>query len=287
MKKAGVIGHPITHTLSPKIHGYWLNKYGIKGSYEAYDVAPEGLENFIKNLAKNGFRGINVTIPHKQEVMKYIDEIHPDALAIGAVNTIIVEDGKTYGHNTDSQGFMANLQDCAPDIDLFEQKVVILGSGGASRAVAVGLLEEGAKLVVANRTRARAEEMRAHIIRELAETFPEVKEKDAITLVDWEKRNEALAGAALLVNTTSQGMKGEEELLIDLAKLPKDAAVADIVYNPLKTKLLREAETRGNIVVEGLGMLLYQAEPGFYAWFGKRPEVTKELRSNISKELSK
>lgn len=285
-KRAGVIGHPITHSLSPKIHNYWLKQYEIEGSYEAVDVSPQQLPEFIKTLSARGFVGVNVTIPHKQEVMKYLDNIHVEAAAIGAVNTIIIEQGKTYGHNTDAQGFITNIQEEMPDLDLFEQKAVMFGAGGAARAVAVALIEEGAKLFITNRTKEKATTLKQHLVKELAENYPEIKQDDAITIVDWEKRNEILSGAAILANTTSLGMKNYPALNIDLDHLPEDAVVTDIVYSPLKTDLLKKAEERGNKTVDGLGMLLYQAEPGFYAWFGQRPEVTKELRAAITGELN-
>ena len=276
-KRVGVIGTPISHTLSPRIHNYWMKKYGIEGNYEAIEVKKEELPEFISSLKEKGFKGVNVTIPHKEAVIPLLDEVHVDAAAIGAVNTIVLEDGKTFGYNTDAQGFIANVQETIPDADLFEQKVVVLGSGGAARAVCVSLLQEGAKILLANRTMDRAQKLKAHLEKELSDYFG-AGEASSITLVDWEKRSDALQGAAMLVNTTSLGMKGSEELNIDLAKLPRDAIVADIVYNPLETGLLKMAKQKGNKTVDGLGMLLYQAEPAFYAWFGKRPEVSKELK---------
>jgi len=262
MKKAGVIGYPITHSLSPKLHNYWLKKYNIDGEYKAIEVKPEGLADFIKNMAANGYSGVNVTIPHKEAVMEFLYEIDHVAKAIGAVNTIVVKDGKLIGKNTDVAGFAENIKSHI----IGKKKAVIFGAGGAARAVGKALLDlDFSQITIANRTLAKADEVRHQFDNNLE-------------VASWEERSHLLKDADLLVNTTSLGMTGKGELEIDLSLLPTTALVTDIVYNPLITPLLAQAQARGNPTVDGLGMLLHQAVPAFEAWFGVRPVVDDELR---------
>ncbi len=284
--KAGVIGYPIAHSLSPVIHQYWLDRYDIIGSYETYEIKPDELEHCIKSLAENGFAGINVTLPHKEEAMRYVDQVGPVEQVIGAINTIWVdpETGTLDGNNTDYYGFYKNLEERAPDMSaLAGGRAVVLGAGGAFRAIAAALvgLCNMPEIVVTNRTRETAEAKVAVLRETLKAVNPEVK----LIVVDWEQRDKALSGTNLLVNTTSLGMEGKPKLEIDLTHLPKDALVTDIVYNPLETELLKQAKERGNPTVDGLGMLLHQAVLGFHKWFGVEPEVTEELRQRVLEEL--
>ena len=274
MIKAFVVGHPIAHSRSPLIHGHWLAEHRIAGSYERLDVAPADFADFLHALPASGFAGGNVTIPHKEAAFALADELTPRARAIGAVNTLVVKEGRLLGDNTDAPGFCAHL-----DHDLGagwpgRGAAVILGAGGAARAIVVGLAERGVRrILVANRTPARAEAVAA--------LAPGVAEALA-----WDDLPAAMAGAGLLVNTTSLGMKGQPPLDLDLAPLPAGAAVADIVYAPLETPLLAAARARGLAAVDGLGMLLHQAVPGFAAWFGVRPTVTPVLRDRIVADLA-
>jgi len=263
MIKAGVIGHPIQHSLSPKLHNYWLKKYGIDGEYKAYDVAPENLGAFIAGMKDKGLSGCNVTIPHKEAVMQYMDELDDVAEDVGAVNTIILKDGKLLGSNTDVSGFYENVKPHLTGTN----KAFILGAGGAAKGVAVALRKLGFDtIMISNRTQEKASEL---------------ADKQGLQLVDWEQKDGSLKEVNLLVNTTSLGLAGNLPLDLDLAALPITALVTDIVYKPLITPLLAEAKARGNKIVDGLGMLLYQAAPGFEAWFGVKPEVTDELRNYI------
>lgn len=265
IKKAAVIGYPVAHSLSPRLHNYWLKKNNIAGEYTAIEVLPENLSEFIKSLDKNGFCGVNVTIPHKENVIPFLDEIDKYAKAIGAVNTIVVNDGKLIGKNTDAEGFYNNIENRIRGA----KKAVVLGAGGAAKAIVFALeMFDFEEIIIINRTKDRAI-MLAHIFS--------LNSKVA----DWNDRNKILENADLLVNTTSLGMTGKDELDIDLSLLPKTALVTDIVYNPLITPLLAQAQARGNPIVDGLGMLLHQAVPAFEAWFGVRPEVTEELRKYI------
>jgi len=278
--KAGVIGYPISHSLSPRIHNYWLKKYNITGRYEAMEVAPEELERFIKDLAVRGIRGVNVTIPHKVEVMQWLDEVTPLAKAIGAVNTVFFsEDGTLKGTNTDAYGFIQNLisssyfANIGADVEI---KTLILGAGGASRAVISGLISEGLRdIILVNRHTEKAEQ----VARDLNNYYQD----DIIHVKPWEERHKLLERVDLLVNSTALGMIGQPELDLDLSHLPTTAIVTDIVYKPLETKLLKEAKARGNPVIDGLGMLLYQAQEGFVLWYGDKdwPEVTQELRELV------
>lgn len=274
MIRAFVVGHPIAHSRSPLIHGHWLAAHGIDGSYERLDVPPADVQAFLRGLSESGFAGGNVTLPHKEAAFALSDTLTPRAEAIGAVNTLVVgADGRLHGDNTDAPGFCAHL-DRSLGADWPERgEAVILGAGGAARAIVVGLAERGvSRIRVANRTKARAEAVAA--------LAPGVAEPLA-----WTDLPAAMARAGLLVNTTSLGMKGQPPLALDLAPLPAGAAVADIVYVPLETDLLAAARARGLAAVDGLGMLLHQAVPGFEAWFGVRPEVTLALRDVIVADL--
>lgn len=264
---AGVIGWPVAHSLSPRLHGYWLRHYGIDGAYIPLPVAPHDLPEVIKALPKLGFVGANITIPHKQAVMASIDHVAALAEKIGAVNTLIVgPDGTMTGISTDGFGFLASLAASQPGWQAAAGPAVVLGAGGAARAIVQVLLEAGApEISLVNRTEARARALAEHL-------------GGPIRLIDWRDREAALEGANLLVNASSLGMRGEPALNLSLAALPREAVVADIVYVPLLTELLATAAARGNRVVDGLGMLLHQARPAFAAWFGVEPEVTPELK---------
>lgn len=268
--RAGVIGWPIDHSLSPRLHGYWLDQYGIDGTYEPIAIAPEDLDARMASLSGEGFRGINVTVPHKETVMASLDQIDDLARRIGAVNTIVFdESGKSSGTNTDGYGFIQNILQSQPDMDFKSGPAVVLGAGGAARAICVALMDAGVpEIRLLNRTLERAQGLASDI-------------SGPITIVDWSKRNRALGEANLVVNTTTLGMVGKPALELDLSDLADTACVTDIVYAPLETPLLKAAALRGNPVVGGIGMLLHQARPGFEAWFGHAPEVTLELRAHV------
>jgi shikimate dehydrogenase len=267
---AGVIGWPVGHSRSPQLHGHWLARHGIDGAYVPLAVAPDRLEAALRGLPALGFRGCNVTVPHKEAAMALVDQLDPLARRIAAVNTIVVrEDGSLFGTNTDGFGFLANLQAGAPNWSAGQGPAVVIGAGGASRAIIVALTDAGApEIRLANRTRARAEKLAAEL-------------GGPITVVDWADRAAALDGAALLVNTTTEGMQGHAALDLPLDALPRTALVNDIVYVPLETPLLAAARARGNPVVDGIGMLLHQARPGFEAWFGIAPAVDAALRTAV------
>ncbi|TPL96376.1 shikimate dehydrogenase [Mesorhizobium sp. B2-3-11] len=272
MNKAFVTGHPIKHSRSPMIHGHWLAKHGIDGSYQAIDVAPQDFADFLASMQANGYRGGNVTIPHKEAAFARVSRRDHAADEIGAVNTLWLDDGTLWGGNTDGHGFAANLDDYAAGWAA-NGPAVVLGAGGASRAVIHALKERGVgDIRIVNRTLARAIELRDRFgagvsAHELAATA------------------ELLGDAGLLVNTTALGMQGNEGLPADPTLLPDHAVVNDIVYVPLETPLLAAARARGLKTVDGLGMLLNQAVPGFERWFGVRPKVTAELRALIVADL--
>jgi len=274
--RAGVMGWPVSHSLSPRLHGHWLSRYRINGSYDAIAVEPEGLAEALSRLPKNGFRGVNLTVPHKETALAMVDKIDDTAQRIGAINTIVVEDdGALAGSNTDAFGFIENLRDRVAGqvaAGWSDRPATVLGAGGAARAVCIALLDCGVRDIrLVNRTAERAVS--------LAEQLPGLKQ--CATIIPWNDRADALAGAGLLVNTTLLGMTGQEPLELDLANLPADATVNDIVYAPLETDLLAQARRRGNQIVDGLGMLLHQARPGFRAWFGVDPAVDDELRQAV------
>ena len=270
---AGVIGWPVGHSRSPRLHNYWLARYAIDGAYVPLAIKPDDIEAALRALPKLGFAGANVTVPHKEAAHRLADRLEPTAARTGAVNTLVVQDGRLVGSNTDGYGFIQNLRACVPAWSAARGPAVIVGAGGAARAIAVALIEAGApEICIVNRTRARADALVAALGRPLA-------------AADWSARGTALKGAALLVNATTQGMTGTDALDLPLDALPPDAVVNDIVYAPLTTKLLASAAARGNPVVDGLGMLLHQAAPGFAAWFGRMPEVDAALRDHMIKGL--
>ncbi len=268
-KIAGVMGWPIDHSRSPCLHGFWLNNHRIDGAYIPLAVAPEHFSSVLIGLSRSGFRGVNVTVPHKEQAYRSCDTVDEDAKRIGAVNTIVFgEEGQIHGSNTDAFGFIENIRQYA---DFIGGKSVVLGAGGAARAVCVALLDNGAtEIQLINRTIERAQKLASEL-------------GSKISVCNWKTRHDALLDAAILVNTTSLGMVGQPPLDLTLDLLPTSAIVSDIVYVPLETNLLAKARARGNNVVDGLGMLLHQARPGFEAWFGVRPEVTDDLREFVLK----
>ena len=269
IKKAAVIGWPIKQSKSPLIHGYWVDQHGINGSYEAIALSPDDFVSGIRELVAQGYRGCNVTIPHKESVLNLADSISERAKAIGAANTLVFKDGQIIADNTDGIGFINNLKQGAPNWNAASGTAVVLGAGGAARAIVYSLLLEGApKVIIANRTMGKA--------RQLAEFFG-----DKVRAIPLDKIAGVLAETQTLVNTTSLGMVGQPQLKIDISSLPKTVLVTDIVYNPLKTKFLEQAESLGLRTVDGLGMLLHQAVPGFEAWFGVRPNVDTTLRQIV------
>ena len=267
--KAGVIGHPIHHSKSPIIHNHWIAEHGLSGEYKAIDIAPENLQDGVQSLINEGYAGFNVTIPHKQEIFKLCTEVDDTAKAIGAVNTVVIRNGKLFGTNTDAFGFIENVKSQAFGVDFAHRPCIVLGAGGAARAIIHGLIEAGAqKIILTNRTMEKAQEVAA-------------LNKKIVEVVDWYKRSDILSHAGFVVNTTALGMKGKDPLDIDLSTLPKDAAVADIVYVPLMTDLLLQAQKGGHQIVTGIGMLLHQARPAFEKWFGVLPDVTSALEQKV------
>jgi len=271
---AGVMGWPIAHSRSPKIHNHWLALHGIEGVYVPLAIRPGELEAALRALAPLGFAGCNLTIPHKEAALAIVDRLDPAAERIGAVNCVVVDaEGALVGHNYDGFGFIAALRAGAPQWRAEAAPSVIIGAGGGARAVVAGLIDAGApKILVFNRSDERAQALAAHF-------------GGPVEAGKWAERNGALEGAGLLVNTTSQGMIGQPPLDISLAALPGTAVVSDIVYAPLETPLLADARRRGNIAVDGLGMLLHQARPAFRDWFGVMPEATSALRDLIAATL--
>ena len=271
---AFVVGHPIKHSRSPLIHGHWLRRYGIEGSYERVDVPPEAIAPFLSSLEERGFRGGNVTIPHKEAAYRLAGELTDRARRLEAVNTVWLDDGCLHGDNTDILGYVAHLdQTLGTGWEAGTDSALVLGAGGAARAVVAGLLDRGVgRIVVANRTLSRAEE-----IVPLA--------RPRVAAVAWADLGKHMAAAKLLVNTTSLGMAGQPALELDLRAMAADAVVSDIVYVPLETPLLAAARQRSLRTVDGLGMLLHQAVPGFERWFGVRPEVTAALRALVVADI--
>jgi shikimate dehydrogenase len=278
MTKAFVVGHPIGHSRSPLIHGHWLDEHGLSGSYERVDVAPADFPEFLKNFGRQGFAGGNVTIPHKEAAFFGVDRKTNRAERLGAVNTLWIEDGLVVGDNTDALGFAAHLDQSlgkgwGKDVDT----ALVIGAGGAARAVVAALQDYPIpRILVANRTRSKAEDL----VLDLRVGSPA-----ALEALAWEDVGAGLAESGLIVNGTSLGMSGQPPLALDLGKTPAGAIVTDIVYVPLKTALLAAAEARGLRVVDGLGMLLHQAAPGFARWFGVTPQVTAELRALIEADI--
>ena len=264
------MGWPVTHSRSPLIHNHWIAQYGLKGAYVPLQVQIERLEDALRGLPALGFAGCNLTIPHKVEALKYVDRVDETARRMGAINTIVVQpDGSLSGFNNDGAGYIQCLLDEKPDWRADAGPITVLGAGGAARAVVLSLADRGAKEIrVLNRTWEKTQA--------LANEFGA-----PVKAIPWEQRHEALADAALLVNTTNQGMHGQPALDLSLDRLPKSALVSDVIYIPLETPLLLAARERGNSVVNGLGMLLNQARPAFQAWFGVMPEVSDGLRAAI------
>lgn len=272
--RAGVVGHPVKHSRSPIIHGYWLEQFGINGRYDRYDVKPEDFSHFVKTLSEQGLQGVNVTIPHKEAAFLALDEATDRARRLKAANTLWFENGKLWGDNTDSLGFLANLDQSHPGWDITAKSALILGAGGAARAIIAGLQERNIEnITIVNRTRERAEELA-------------LMSGGQVAVTEWSKLSVQLESADLFVNTTSLGMSGQPDLDLSLDPLGKSALVTDIVYVPLETNLLKQARLRGNPVVDGLGMLLHQAVPGFEHWFGKRPVVTDALRHLVEDHIT-
>jgi len=267
---AGVMGWPVAHTRSPAIHNHWIAKHGLKGAYVQLPVHPDRLEAALRGLPALGFAGCNVTVPHKVSAMHFMDELHPTAQRVAAINTIVVQpDGSLLGMNNDGPGYIQSLRDADPTWRGDAGPALVLGAGGAARAIVVALLDEGVpELRITNRTLERAQA--------LAEAFG-----DRVKVVPWAERNEAMAGISLLVNTTTQGMHGQPPLDVALDALPAAAMVSDAIYIPMETPLLAQARLRGHQTVNGLGMLLNQARPAFKAWFGVMPEITPDLRAAI------
>ena len=272
---AGVMGWPVAHSRSPRLHGYWLAHHGIDGAYLPLAVAPDALADALGALPKRGFAGVNLTVPHKEAALDSLDTLSGTARRIGAVNTVTVgADGTLAGDNTDAFGFIENLRAGAPAWSASARPAVMIGAGGAARAVAVALIDAGVpELRVVNRTLARAKALVADL-------------RGPLTAVAWADRNAAADGAALLINATTLGMTDAPPLDLDLGALAPGAVVNDIVYTPLETPLLAAARRAGHPVVDGLGMLLHQARPGFAAWFGVEPEVTEALRAFVLEDLA-
>ncbi len=271
---AGVMGWPVTHSRSPMLHNYWFRQHGLAGTYVPLAIRPEHLAAALRGLHPLGFAGVNVTIPHKQEAMKIVNEVDALARSIGAISCVIVKpDGSLAGTNNDCYGFIHAVRQEQPGWRADAGPIAVIGAGGGSRAVCYGLAQEGAREIrLVNRTFERA--------REIAAQFG-----GPIKALPWEQRHDALEGAAMVVNTTSCGMVGQSELDIKLDKLPKIALVADIIYIPLETPFLAAARKRGNRTVNGVGMLLNQGRPAWKAWFGIEPEVTAELRAMVEKTI--
>lgn len=293
-KQACVIGYPIKHSLSPIIHNYWLDKYGIDGEYKSVEVKPEELEDFILNLKNNGYQGCNITIPHKEEAWKIIDkhygfELSEDkeslpahiAKFMRAINTIVLDDdGKLTATNTDFLGFARNLIENQPEFDYRNAICLVLGAGGAAKAIAFALASMGVyQIVMTNRTMDKCFEIKDIITQNFG------YDEDRFDIVEWDKRSEVVKHCNFVVNATSLGMKSKDELDINIEGMVDGSLITDIVYNPSETKLLKDAKELGYKTVDGIGMLLHQATPGFEGWFGKKPIVDKELKEKVLSNL--
>jgi shikimate dehydrogenase len=267
---AGVMGDPVMHSRSPKLHNYWLAKYGLTGIYVPLAITAANLRAALRALSALGFSGCNLTIPHKEAALDIVDKLDPLARRIGAVNCVVVApDGSLEGRNHDGFGYIESVREAQPEWRADTGPIVVIGAGGGARAVLVSLIDQGAREIrLVNRTLSRGKALAGDL-------------GGPITALAWEKREAALEGAAMLINATNQGMLGEPPLDLALDRLPVRALVSDIVYIPRETVLLAAARKRGNATVNGLGMLLHQARPAFHAWFGIMPEVTPELRAMI------
>ncbi len=266
---AGITGWPVGHSRSPRLHGFWLERHGIDGAYVPLRIEPAHFPAAIRGLMRSGFAGVNVTIPHKVAAFAISDTVEDSARRAGAVNTLVFENGRIKGSNTDGWGFLENLR--SSGVDPATGPALILGAGGSTRAIAAALLDLGVKVTIANRTRARSEQLAAEL--------------PGLAVINWDARGIALPDHALLVNTTSLGMIGHDPLEIDLDRAADGLTVADIVYVPLETPLLAAARARRIRCVDGLGMLLYQAVPGFRTWFGVDPTVDDALRRFVAGDL--
>jgi shikimate dehydrogenase len=269
-KLAGVMGMPIFQSRSPVIHNHWIREHGIRGAYGHFPVQPDRVEPAIRGLSALGLAGCNITLPHKVAAMSLMDELTPMAKRIGAINCIVVQaDGRLVGHNNDGFGYIQSIRDAQPTWRADAGPVVLLGSGGAARAVLISLVQEGANEIrLINRSRDKAEALAQGL-------------ESVVKVLDWSERHAALAGAVMLINTTNQGMYGQPPLDLNLDDLPRHALVSDLIYIPLQTPLLVAASQRGNPTVNGLGMLLNQAIPAFEAWFGVKPKITPELHKLV------
>ena len=269
-KLAGVMGMPIYQSRSPILHNYWLAKYGIKGAYGHFPVELKNLEGAIRGLSSLGLAGCNITLPHKVHAMKMMDHIDPLAQRMGAINCIVVqEDGALHGFNHDGFGYIQSVKDAKPDWRADAGPILVLGAGGAARAIVLSLVDAGAKEIrLVNRTISKAQELISGV-------------ESIVKVFDWSERNVCMRDSAMLINTTSQGMYGQPPLEVQLDALPLTALVSDAVYIPLETPLLEKARLRGNTTVNGLGMLLNQARPAFKLWFGVMPEITEELNTAV------
>lgn len=277
--KAIIIGRPVKHARSPLIHAFWLEELGLAGTYERADVMPGAVAAFLRELPARGFVGGNVTVPHKEEAFAACDVVSDVARAVRAVNTFWFEDGKLCGDNTDGSGFVAHLDQTYPGWDSFHPRILLLGAGGAARGLLMPLLDRApAAILLANRSKDRADVLVSDILKARTDA--------PVSSVDWDEREGALADVDLLINTTSLGMSGQPALELDLARLKPSAVVADIVYVPLETPLLAAARVRGLRTLDGLGMLLHQAAPGFQRWFGQKPVVTNRLRDHLLADLA-
>ncbi len=266
---AGVVGRPIAHSRSPRLHRHWLARHGIVGDYVAMDIAENDLREVLRVLPRAGFRGVNVTIPHKVAALELADELSDRARRIGAANLLVFEEERILADNTDGEGFVNSLRQGAPGWRPAAGPATVLGAGGAARAVIVALLEAGVpEVILANRTRATADALQAEF-------------GERVRVVEWIAAGNAVEEGALVVNTTSLGMTGKPEMRIPLDGLRPGQVVTDLVYSPLETRLLREARAAGATAVDGLGMLLHQAVPAFERWFGTRPEVDDALRAAV------
>ncbi len=267
--KTAVIGHPISHSKSPLIHNYWIEKHGLNGGYQAINIHPDNIRTDVQALVGKGYAGFNVTVPHKIAIMELCDEIDDLAKSIGAVNTVTIKNGRLYGTNTDAYGFIQNIKQNAPDFDFTSGRIVVLGAGGAANAVLYALLQEGAQeIIITNRTREKAQGLAAF-------------NNKIIKVADWGDRNDICSGASLIINTTALGMTGKPPLTIDISGADNNALVTDIVYSPLQTDLLKQAQSHGFQTVTGIGMLLHQARPAFKLWHGVMPEVDKTLEKLV------
>jgi shikimate dehydrogenase len=286
-KLAGVIGNPISHSLSPKIHNHLLAKYNIDGIYLPLKVKSNNLKSTLMNLAEVGFRGFNITLPHKEKAYEICDKLSNTSKAIKAVNTIFVTQNAEqqiilFGHNTDGYGFIENIKNNSNNFDFKNKNIFILGAGGATRSIVYGLIKEGvARIIIANRTEDK--------VKIIINDFKEISQKCKLEIISWGNKEDALKKCDLLINSTSLGMVGADDLKINLDNLDKKAIVTDIVYNPLMTNLLRQAQRRGNKVVTGIGMLIYQAFPGFKGWYQSNHKINEEfdeITNLLTKDLN-